>query len=74
MPVKVPLLRTPSGQVIHLPEDVAFAPDVKEVCILKQGQQRVLVPADALWDAFFEQPGSTFPQREQPDHQVRDGF
>ncbi len=74
MPVKVPLLRTPSGQIIHLLEDIAFAPDVKEVFILIEGQQRVLVPADALWDAFFEQPGSTFPQREQPDHQVREDF
>lgn len=74
MPVKVPLLRTHVGQIIPLPEDVAFAPDVKEVFILMEGQQRVLVPADALWDAFFEQPGSAFPQRDQPDHQVREDF
>ncbi|MQP67443.1 hypothetical protein GE253_19125 [Niveispirillum sp. SYP-B3756] len=59
---------------MHLPEDVAFAPDVKEVFILKQGQQRVLLPADALWDEFFEHPGSDFPQRDQPDHQVREDF
>lgn len=61
-------------QAVRLPKDVAFPDHVREVVILKEGDRRVIVPRDRLWDDFFDQPGIELPDREQPAMQEREGF
>ena len=40
--------------------------------ILRDGARRVIVPANAVWDDFFDAPGIDLPPREQPAVQERD--
>lgn len=62
------------SQAVRLPKAVAFAEGVREVAILKEGIRRILVPKDAVWDDFFEEPGIDLGERMQPPNQVRDMF
>jgi antitoxin VapB len=32
------------------------------------------VPADAVWDDFFDEPGIDLPDRDQPAAEDREGF
>ena len=61
-------------QALRLPKAVAFGAGVREVTILRDGPRRLIVPADAVWDDFFDAPGVELGQREQPEPQERDGF
>ena len=38
----------------RLPKEVAFPEGVRAVRILREGKRRVIVPADAVWDDFFD--------------------
>lgn len=67
------VFRSNRSQVVRLPKDVAFPPDVKEVRILRDGTRRVICPANAVWDDFFDSPGIEI-GREQPEVQARDRF
>jgi antitoxin VapB len=62
------------SQAVRLPKDVAFPAGVRQVMILKDGAKRVIVPADAAWDDFFDAPGIDIGERVQPPPQERDGF
>jgi antitoxin VapB len=66
------LLKSNRSQAVRLPKEVAFPEGVKEVTILRDGATRVIVPADAVWDDFFDRPGIDLPPREQPPAQKRD--
>jgi antitoxin VapB len=60
-------------QAVRLPKDVAFPATVRDVRVFRSGQKRVLVPANAVWDDFFDQPGTDFPaDRDQPAPQDRE--
>jgi antitoxin VapB len=59
------------SQAVRLPKDVAFPEGVSAVAIVRDGTRRVIVPADALWDDFFDSPGIDIGDREQPEVQVR---
>ena len=72
--VCTPLFMSNRSQAVRLPKAVAFPEDVREVWVLKQGQQRVIVPAGAVWDDFFEGEGVDLPARAQPEVQDRDSF
>jgi len=67
MPVRTRLFQSNRCQAVRLPKDVSFPAGVSEVTILREGSRRVIVPADALWDDFFDAPGVDFPNREQPE-------
>ena len=41
------------GQVVRLPEAVAFPNDVREVDILKLGRSRLIVPRGQRWGDLF---------------------
>ena len=56
------------------PKDVAFPEGAKEVAVLRDGARRVIVPANAIWDDFFAEPGIGLPDREQPALQEREGL
>jgi antitoxin VapB len=60
------------SQAVRLAKDVAFPEGVREVAVLKDGKRRVIVPADAVWDDFFDAPGVDLGDRDQPAPQVRD--
>jgi antitoxin VapB len=66
------LFRSNRSQAVRLPKDVAFPEGVRDVTILRQGKRRVIVPATAVWDDFFDAPGIDLPPREQPAVQERD--
>ncbi len=68
------LFQSNRSQAVRLPKDVAFPVDVREVTILRDGDRRVIVPADRIWDDFFSAPGIDLGDREQPIEQDRDSL
>jgi antitoxin VapB len=68
------LFQSNRSQAVRLPKDVAFPPNVREVTILRDGPRRIIVPADSVWDDFFNSPGAHLGERDQPTVQVRDEF
>jgi len=68
------LFQTNRSQAVRLPKEVAFPPDVREVRIFRDGPRRVIVPANAGWDDFFDAPGVDLGERDQPAAQVRESF
>lgn len=69
--IKTTLFLSNKTQAVRLPKDVAFPDHVKEVCIIKEGNRLVIVPAESLWDDFFNQPGSDIERPPQPPMQKR---
>ena len=68
------LFKSNRSQAVRLPKEVAFPESVKEVTIVRDGAKRVIVPANAVWDDFFDAPGIELPRREQPPAQKRDAL
>ncbi len=66
------LFRSNRSQAVRLPKGLAFPDNVKEVSIVREGKRRVIVPANAVWDDFFESPGIDLPARDQPALQDRE--
>jgi antitoxin VapB len=72
--VRTTVFRSNRSQAVRLPKDVAFPAGVKEVTVLREGKRRVIVPASAVWDDFFEAPGIDLGPRDQPVAQKRESF
>jgi antitoxin VapB len=68
------LFKSNRSQAVRLPKEVAFPEGVKEVNIIRDGARRVIAPANAVWDDFFDQPGIDLPPRDEPPAQKRDDF
>jgi antitoxin VapB len=68
------LFLTNRSQAVRLPKDVAFPDSVREVTILKDGPRRIIVPAHAAWDDFFDAPALDLPDRVQPSPVTRAEF
>ncbi|MEO8926695.1 MAG: type II toxin-antitoxin system VapB family antitoxin [Caulobacteraceae bacterium] len=68
------LFQTNRSQAVRLPKDVAFPVGVREVVILREGARRLIVPADAVWDDFFDGPGADIGERAQPPIQDREAL
>ena len=68
------LFQSNRSQAVRLPKAVAFPNGVSEVVVLRDGKRRVVVPADAVWDDFFDAPGVDLGEREQPEAQGRERF
>jgi antitoxin VapB len=62
------------SQAVRLPKDVAFPAGTREVTVLREGKRRVITPADAAWDDFFDAPGVELGDRAQPPAQEREPF
>jgi antitoxin VapB len=60
------LFKSNRSQAVRLPKEVAFPDSVKEVTIVRDGARRVITPANAAWDDFFDAPGIDLAEREQP--------
>ena len=74
MVARTTLFLSNRSQALRLPKAVAFTASVHEVAILRDGVRRVIVPADSLWDDFYDAPGIDLAERNQPGMQVRDRF
>lgn len=70
--VETTLFKSNKSQAVRLPKDVAFPKDVREVSIIRDGNRRIIVPADSSWDDFFAAPGIDLEPRDQPPAQLRD--
>jgi antitoxin VapB len=68
------LFQSNRSQAVRLPKDVAFPSNVREVVILCDGPRRIIVPADSVWDDFFDSPGIDIGERDQPPIQSRETF
>ena len=68
------LFQSNRSQAVRLPKDVAFPDSVRAVAVLRDGQRRVIVPADAIWDDFFDAPGVGLGERDQLAAQTREPF
>ena len=71
MTVRSSIFKSNRSQAVRLPKDIAFADSVKQVAVWRHGNQRILAPADAVWDTFFDSPGVDLGEREQPPVQER---
>lgn len=60
------LFRSNRSQAVRLPKDVAFPEGVRDVSVLREGARRVIVPANAVWDDFFDAPAVDLPERDEP--------
>jgi len=74
MATQTTLFLSNRSQAVRLPKAVAFGAGVQEVVILRDGPRRLIVPADSIWDDFFEAAGVDLGPREQPEPQPRDSF
>ncbi len=72
--VRTTLFQSNRSQALRLPKDVAFPEGVKRVTVLRDGKRRVIVPADSVWDEFFDAPGIDLGLREQPAAQIRENL
>ncbi len=68
------LFKSNRSQAVRLPKDLAFPEGVEKVAIRKVGKARIILPADAAWDDFFDAPGVDLGEREQPEAQAREAF
>ena len=59
-------------QAVRLPKGVDFPPDVRDVSIRRVGRSRMISPANALWDDFFDAPSVDLGERDQHVAQDRD--
>jgi antitoxin VapB len=74
MTARTTLFLSNRSQAVRLPKAVAFEPHVHEVVILRDGQRRIIVPSDSVWDDFFDEPGADLGERTQPEPQAREDF
>jgi antitoxin VapB len=65
-------LKSNRSQAVRLSKEVAFPLGVKDVTTIRDGAKRVIMPANAVWDDFFDRPGIDLPPRDQPAAQKRD--
>jgi antitoxin VapB len=71
---KTTLFHSNRSQAVRLSKDVAFPANVREVEVIRDGARRVIVPANSVWDDFFEGSGIDLGERDQPPAQIREAF
>jgi antitoxin VapB len=60
------------SQAVRLAKEVEFPENVRDVAILRDGARRIIVPANSIWDDFFDAPGVDLGPRHQPKGQTRE--
>lgn len=64
-------------QAVRLPAELRFPQGVKRVEVLAQGRARLLVPAEDIWESWFQGPGVSedfMVERDQPPAQEREAL
>jgi antitoxin VapB len=59
-------------QAVRLPKAVAFDDTVRDVVVIPDGPRRIIAPAHAAWDDFFDKSGTDLGDRLQPPMQLRE--
>lgn len=76
--IEAKLFVSNKSQAVRLPKPVAFPESVERVEVIELGRSRLLTPANASWDAFFDGPlaasADFMADRSQPPMQEREGF
>ena len=54
------------SQAVRLPKAVSFPDDVREVEVVAVGRDRLISPADAVWDGFFDGPSVSEDFMDEP--------
>ena len=65
------------SQAVRISRALAFPESVKKVSIIPLGNGRLITPAEASWDSWFEGEGVSadfMAEREQPADQERAAF
>lgn len=71
---KTKLFQSNRSQAVRLPKAVEFPPEVRDVVVRRVGRTRVITPANAAWEDFFDQPGVDLGERVQPVAETRESF
>ena len=74
MATRTTLFLSNRSQAVRLPRAVAFGAGVREVVVTLDGPRRIIAPANAAWDDFFDAPGFDLGTRQQLPAERRDGF
>ena len=74
MPSRSTLFRSKGMQAVRLPKAVAFPKGVRDLIITQDGPRRIIAPADAAWDDFFDAPGIDLNPSPQPAAKARHAF
>ena len=74
MSTRTTLFLSNRSQAVRLPKPVAFAEGVRDVIVTQDGPRRIIAPADAAWDDFFDAPGTDLASRQQPAAEHRKTF
>ena len=74
MAARSTLFKSNRSQAVRLPKELAFPEGVKQVAVRRQGKARVIAPADAAWDDFFEAAGIDLGERRQPEAEGREAL
>ena len=72
--VRTKLFQSNRSQAVRLAKEVAFPDNIAEVTVIREGARRIIVPADAVWDDFFDGTGIDIADRDQPPMQDREAF
>lgn len=64
--LKATVFKSNRSQAVRLPKAVAFPDDVKELRVIKEGKGLLLLPANAVWDDFFDKPGIDIEEPADP--------
>jgi antitoxin VapB len=75
--VKTTVFLSNRSQAVRLPKPVALPATVKEVDIIAVGDTRIITPAGASWDDWFDGAGVSedfMVEREQPSDQQREAL
>lgn len=71
------VFRSNKTQAVRLPKALELPESVKKVTVTAIGNLRVIAPADASWDAWFDGPDVSadfMSSREQPADQAREAL
>ena len=74
MAARTSVFKSNRSQAVRLPKELAFPEGVKQVAIRKVGKARIILPANAAWDDFFDAPGVDLGDRRQPEPEARESF
>ncbi|HRP23813.1 type II toxin-antitoxin system VapB family antitoxin [Thauera sp.] len=71
------VFRSNKTQAVRLPKALELPESVKKVTITAIGNTRIITPAEASWDAWFDGPDVSadfMSNRDQPADQVREAW
>ncbi|CAM5277097.1 type II toxin-antitoxin system VapB family antitoxin [Thauera sp.] len=71
------VFRSNKTQAVRLPKALELPESIKKVRITAIGNTRIITPAEASWDAWFDGPDVSadfLSSRDQPADQVREAW